>query len=138
MNLKTRKEFRLPKEFGEKWLKALRSGKYTQGSSYLYNDSEDNYCCLGVACVINKIELKSIVNKTFITESVSSKNLIPKEIVGRELLALVLAKINDGPLNSYLSQEVESIFKEYNIEDKTYTFDEIADFIQENVEFYEN
>lgn len=30
----------------KKWLEALRSGKYEQGSSYLYN--RGNYCCLGV------------------------------------------------------------------------------------------
>lgn len=36
----------------EKWVKALRSGKYKQGTKALYqNDSEDGkkgYCCLGV------------------------------------------------------------------------------------------
>lgn len=35
-------------EIKEKWLKALRSGKYQQGKNYLYIDG--CYCCLGVLC----------------------------------------------------------------------------------------
>lgn len=38
---------KMPKEIGEKWLAALRSGEYTQGSSLL-KTAEGNYCCLGV------------------------------------------------------------------------------------------
>ena len=36
----------------KKWVAALRSGKFKQGRSYL--QMGDNYCCLGVACVIAK------------------------------------------------------------------------------------
>ena len=32
----------------EKWISALRSGKYKQGIRHLRN--EDKYCCLGVLC----------------------------------------------------------------------------------------
>lgn len=31
----------------QKWIKALRSGKYKQGKGYLHH--ADKYCCLGVA-----------------------------------------------------------------------------------------
>jgi hypothetical protein len=34
----------------QKWVDALRSGKYEQGFSGLYT-SGSRYCCLGVACV---------------------------------------------------------------------------------------
>lgn len=38
----------------KKWLKALRSGKYTRTSSYLRRVNSENkptgYCCLGVLC----------------------------------------------------------------------------------------
>lgn len=37
----------------EKWIAALRSGKYAQGSMRLCvfgNDGIDRYCCMGVAC----------------------------------------------------------------------------------------
>ena len=40
-------KFRLPKEFAEKWMAALRSGKYKQGSGRLF--LFDAYCCIGVA-----------------------------------------------------------------------------------------
>lgn len=31
------------------WIEALESGDYTKGKMYL-RDTDDNYCCLGVAC----------------------------------------------------------------------------------------
>lgn len=36
----------------EDWIKALRSGKYKQGTGYLCKN--DKYCCLGVLCEIAK------------------------------------------------------------------------------------
>jgi hypothetical protein len=33
----------------KKWLEALRSGKYEQGTQYL-RTIDDKFCCLGVAC----------------------------------------------------------------------------------------
>lgn len=45
------------KEFN-KWIKALRSGKYKQAKGQF--QKEDGYCCLGVACrVINKTDLNT-------------------------------------------------------------------------------
>lgn len=38
-------------EFRKEWIKALRSGDYKQGESYLRD--EDRYCCIGVACDIH-------------------------------------------------------------------------------------
>lgn len=38
------------------WLKALRSGEYTQGYGALFRNG--GYCCLGVACVANGFEFK--------------------------------------------------------------------------------
>lgn len=35
-------------ELKENWIKALRSGKYTQTSNHLRVN--DGYCCLGVLC----------------------------------------------------------------------------------------
>ena len=34
-------------EYTQKWLDALRSGEYEQGTEHLYKDGK--YCCLGVA-----------------------------------------------------------------------------------------
>lgn len=38
------------KENVRKWVDALRSGEFKQGSSYL--NLEETYCCLGVACEV--------------------------------------------------------------------------------------
>lgn len=38
----------------ERWILALRSGKYKQGKNELYNPKKDVYCCLGVLCKVNK------------------------------------------------------------------------------------
>lgn len=42
-----------PKQ-AQKWAAALRSGKYKQGGSELYNSFYNTYCCLGVLCSVNK------------------------------------------------------------------------------------
>lgn len=40
---------KLPKRFKQRWVKALRSGKYKQNCNGYLKDEEDKYCCLGVA-----------------------------------------------------------------------------------------
>jgi len=40
------KDFRMPKKLKQKWIVALRSGKYEQGTDYLRKNNR--YCCLGV------------------------------------------------------------------------------------------
>jgi hypothetical protein len=37
-------------ELKQKWIEALRSGKYIQGQGALRSVDEDEYCCLGVLC----------------------------------------------------------------------------------------
>jgi hypothetical protein len=33
-----------------KWVKALKSGKFEQTTGQLFDNKENKYCCLGVAC----------------------------------------------------------------------------------------
>lgn len=40
---------KLPKEFKDKWIAALRSGEYEQGAMALCYPDKKSYCCLGVA-----------------------------------------------------------------------------------------
>ena len=42
-------DFNYSKKDIQKWIDALRSGKYKQGYSELQSD-EEHFCCLGVAC----------------------------------------------------------------------------------------
>jgi hypothetical protein len=37
-------------ELKAKWVKALRSGEYKQGTGYLHGSQTNTYCCLGVLC----------------------------------------------------------------------------------------
>lgn len=45
-------------EIKQKWVHALRSGEYRQGTQYLKRDweSETRFCCLGVLCELAKAE----------------------------------------------------------------------------------
>lgn len=49
----------MKKSIKKKWLKALRSGEYKQGTGNLRDkdfDGETNFCCLGVLCNIHAQE----------------------------------------------------------------------------------
>lgn len=41
----------------ERWVKALRSGKFKQWSGRLYVAEAEGHCCLGVLCAINEKSL---------------------------------------------------------------------------------
>lgn len=45
------------REIKQKWISALKSGKYTQGKGYLKITSSagNHYCCLGVLCEVMEI-----------------------------------------------------------------------------------
>jgi len=43
----------------KKWLEALRSGKYQQGKNKL-RDSDDRFCCLGVACEVLNVSFVAV------------------------------------------------------------------------------
>ena len=121
------KEFRLPREFAEKWVKSLRSGDYKQGTSQLYNAYDGSYCCLGLACKIaghtNNIQKYGKLGyidhyNSKIRRSAMFPN-VPNELYGgeglNEILPFILADMNDNK-NS---------------------FSEIADWIEKNCEFYD-
>ena len=108
----------MPKEFAEKWLQELRSGKYKQGIEQLAKklDFEDyEFCCLGVACMINQKDVK-LLESGFIDNNILINAVsVPEEITGSENdLVNALTKMNDCGTS----------------------FLDIANWIEENVEFY--
>ena len=123
------KKFKLPRKFAEKWLAALRSGKYKQTDGTLYNPEDDGYCCLGVACRVeyplSYLESDSDINNGYASVIHKSpwdlkKDLekIPVElkgIVSKNDLVRILTELNDTCM---------------------YSFNQIADWIEQNVEFY--
>ncbi len=51
----------MKKEVAKKWVKALRSGKYKQGQSWLKQydkKGQERHCCLGVLCELYNDEMK--------------------------------------------------------------------------------
>lgn len=57
------------REVAKKWVKALRSKKYSQGQYYLkqYNkQKKPKYCCLGVLCELYNLEMKRKHKRTLI------------------------------------------------------------------------
>lgn len=105
-------KYQLPKEFAEKWVKALRSGEYQQGTQSLH--LEDTYCCLGVACVVAGIDY--VPNQDWIKESMVKGTIIPRVLVGS-------------------AAQSELVYKVSSMNDGNETFEDIADWIEQNVEF---
>lgn len=115
------KIYQLPKEFAQKWIEALRSGEYVQGREKLYSSKHGSYCCLGVCCKL--VGFEDFGEAHYIQEGDFYYNLkripngIPTELigtVGNNDLIRNLVALND---------------------DDKYTFPEIADWIEANIEF---
>lgn len=94
------------------WIAALRSGKYKQGRGLL-RPSEDTYCCLGVACKCQGIE---------VDEEIPGYDGYTIES-GTDYENRTFA-LNLG-LNPFLIQELVEM---NDIEEAS--FDEIADFLE--------
>lgn len=106
-------ENKLPEDFKRKWVKALRSGKYKKGFSYLKIESggEFQYCCLGVACEISGGNFKRQDGNYPHKDNTD----IPAMLRGRNKVTNKLAFMNDG------------------IDETEKSFAEIADYIEENL-----
>lgn len=92
----------------EKWVKALRSGKYVQGKYNLFNGY--GYCCLGVLCVVQGKQLDELQ---------------------KELGTLSLGATLPRTLSAGLSDEEKVDLVEMN--DSGKPFPEIAKYIEEHL-----
>ena len=114
-------EQKLPKEFKEKWLSALRSGEYTQAREALWVGN--GYCCLGVACKVAGYKDKEIEGYGSIYGDIQEG--IPDILIGEiesSSIIQTLIRMNDGKYDPR-TQEYEG-YK---------SFKEIADWIEENL-----
>lgn len=103
---------KLDPEFKAKWIAALRSGEYKQGTVHLYNESNDSYCCLGVACFLhNGIRPKG---SGFMPSGESGYTVLP-------------AAINGGLTSNHAAYRLA------DMNDRGDSFNEIADWIEENL-----
>jgi hypothetical protein len=133
------KRYKLPREFTKEWLTALRSGKYEQTSGSLYNIQDQGYCCIGVAAKI-KYPLHYLKNKSNKYAGVLQGN--KKSILQENKKSICsdtkykLSKIpqelkGNVHANNFVSQLVNLN------DDEGYSFEEIAEWIEKNVELYD-
>lgn len=123
-------ENKLEPEFKQKWIAALRSGKYNQGTSALVNtinwhNEIKSYCCLGVAgCILgipdDILAHYSMFNDRFFSE--------PRTKEYRELIPEVLKGDYDSDKKSKIYEEISNTLALMN--DNYKSFKEIADYIE--------
>ena len=105
----------MTKKLKKEWIKALKSGKYVQGVGSLWNRKINSYCCLGVLGKICGVTgLSGNLKYEFLDSTnlnLKGLNKVPEELQGTGGLAQVLADMND----------------------KHYTFEEIAQYIEKNL-----
>lgn len=100
------KKYTLPKEFGEKWIAALRSGEYKQDTENSTLRHDGCYCVVGVAAIANNLEFKND-NRAVLND-------------GTDIIKFI---------GKFLFREL------YNLNDHDEkSFPEIADWIEQNVE----
>lgn len=102
----------MKKKVMEKWVKALRSGKYEQGKNKLYSALNDEYCCLGVLCEIAPKSYTKVKKDS--DENLSAYPLVKK-----------WAEIKDD--NCKIPYSSLTI-----LNDEGASFEEIADIIEQN------
>ena len=112
-------KYQLPKEFAEKWVAALRSGEYEQGEGMLYDDFYGTYCCLGVAAKICDAPIDKIAKYSLLEiGGWFDEYGVPEALIGNnDTFIDSLTAMNDG----------------FGTAKKS--FPEIADWIEQNVEF---
>lgn len=106
---------KLPKEFKEKWVAALRSGEYKQGEAYLKNNA-GQYCCLGVACMV-------------------AYNGIPPNLLGEEWIDHSFKLVPDilrGDGNNDLVNDLSNM-NDGGLSIPKLSFHEIADYIEQHL-----
>lgn len=138
-------KLKLPREFAEKWIKALKSGEYKQGRHTLYDNVDDEkvYCCLGVACLVGGATEEDLLDyygdPSEKIEEEYQQNITPEELWDESDLAFLCYNMNDGlTFNSTSYMKRKELIQQY-IGDRTepFTFEEIADWLEKNVEFYD-
>ena len=106
----------------QKWVDALRSGKYRQGESQLKIEDPDDprHCCLGVLCEVAEVEG---VDFNFIPD----ESYLPEPVMKWAGLKSKQAHYRDPETGSEDGSLVQ-------MNDKGASFAEIADFIEAHAE----
>jgi len=111
------------KDVAGKWVKALRSGEYTQTANNLQYGAR--HCCLGVLCEIGSKEglsVRTTDNGDIVGTSLNSQKSI-KDWSGM--------KTKSG---GYTEKNGETVYLTDLNDEKEYTFEQIADVIEKEWE----
>ena len=114
----TRKEF-------DKWIKALRSGKYKQGKSAL-RSIDNKFCCLGVYLdAVKKVKWER--DDAIVRYSCQNHGLhLPRQVA-------IGSFYNELGRSKSFSQALTSLT---TLNDTGHTFEQIADILEKNPEDY--
>jgi hypothetical protein len=113
----------MPLDLKNKWVTALRSGEYQQGTGKMYNEETNTYCCLGV--------LEHIVNgwvsngRGLLTHKFCDVNNIDFDYKGEELCSpsFDIPQLKSRPVSAHSLNDIHR-----------WTFEQIADVIEQQVE----
>lgn len=113
------------------WIMALRSGKYNQVQKVLAN--ENGFCCLGIACVVagnEKVYAHDIGCYFFYDEEDCLKQCgMPNDVI--KYYGFI-----DEIGSSNLSQNQEKRSLVYLNDKENFTFEQIADHVESNMNLY--
>lgn len=125
------------KEIKEKWVAALRSGEYKQGTGCLH-DTNDSYCCLGVLCDLASKEKvgkwershKDTYKYKFVCDDHDyCDGILPEGVSDWAGLMTHNPSINGALLSNYNDGKIGLV----HIEDRIFNFNEIAELIEKNL-----
>ena len=116
-----------PKEARSEWVKALRSGKYRQGTHVLRSPVDETYCCLGVACDLYREH--GLVD--WHLESNSWRFLGEKHVLPERVRRWLGFKHSGVGLKNTIEVNGRDLDSLMDMNDAGRSFAEIADFIEE-------
>lgn len=113
----------MPKELSDKWLNALRSGKYQQGQDKLHQErnGQHYYCCLGVL----QMEVLGCTSPTPNKEEVCSIGVLRE----KGITFYDQGEIAGDPFLESLGESAS------DANDHGRTFTEIADALEQEIEY---
>jgi hypothetical protein len=120
---------KMSKELRDKWVSALRSGEYAQGTGALYKADENSYCCLGVLEYI----CEGACEKTTSEEAYGRYLSVPSdEFYERNDISLL---DDTGATDDDIIDDLV-LMNDGSMQSRQVPFENIASFIENTVETY--
>jgi hypothetical protein len=125
----------MKQDIADKWVKALRSGEYTQGKGALLVKNNDglSFCCLGVLCELYRQENQNsrwsqrVHGSSFFEDHRTGENVAA--VLPSSVMEWAGIRASTGAFTTPVS-----LFSLSGLNDKGSSFFEIAKIIEENVE----